>query len=102
MFDPSIIIINKVPLYALKTLGITLSFETEGDTPGFQIFFTDLGLVWFQECLVCGLVSESVKTSGFALGFQHFPRDLRMLMNGKSCLIPLYNLSLLIRSLNMH
>ena len=81
MFDPSIIIINKVPLYALKSLGITLGFQTEGDTPGFQIFFTDLGLVWFQEGLVWGLVSGSVKTS---------------------CLIPLYRLSLLIRSLDMH
>ena len=59
-------------------------------------------MVWFQEGLVWGLVSGSVKTSGFALGFQHFPRDLAnfLLMNGKSCLIPL--LSLLIRSLNMH
>ena len=38
MFDPSIIIINKVPRYALKTLGITLNFQTEGDTSGFQIF----------------------------------------------------------------
>ena len=46
MFDPSIIIINKVPLYALKTLGITLSFQTEGHTPGFQIFF-GLRKVWF-------------------------------------------------------
>ena len=45
MFDPSIIIINKVPQYALKTLSITLGFQTEGDTPGFQIFFTDFGLV---------------------------------------------------------
>ena len=45
MFDPSIIIINKVPLYALKTLGITLGFQTKGDTPGFQIFCMDLGLV---------------------------------------------------------
>ena len=52
IFDPFIIIINKVPLYALKTLGITLGFKTEGDTPGFQIFLTDLGLVWFQEGLV--------------------------------------------------
>ena len=43
-FDPSIIIINNVPLYALKTLGITLGFKTESDIPGFQIF-TDLGLV---------------------------------------------------------
>ena len=33
-------------------------------------------MVWFQEGLVWGLVSGSVKTSGFALGFQHFPRDL--------------------------
>ena len=48
IFDPSIFIINKVPLYALKTLSITLGFQTEGDTPGFQIFFTDLDLV----CLV--------------------------------------------------
>ena len=39
MFDPSIIIINKVPQYALKTLSITLGFQTEGDTLGFQIFF---------------------------------------------------------------
>ena len=45
MFDPSIIIINKVPQYALKTSGITLGFHPERDTPGFQIFFTDLGLV---------------------------------------------------------
>ena len=60
MFDPSIIIINKVPLYALKTLGITLGFETEGDTPGFQIFFTDLGLVWFQEGLVWGFLFREV------------------------------------------
>ena len=50
--------------------------KTLGDTAGFQIFFTDLGLVWFQEGLVWGLVSGSVKISGFALGFQHFPRDL--------------------------
>ena len=43
-------------------------------------------MVLFQEGLVWGLVSGSVKTSGFALGFQHFPRDLAnfLLMNGKS------------------
>ena len=34
-----------------------LSFKTQRDTPGFQIFFTDLGLVWFQEGLLWGLVS---------------------------------------------
>ena len=45
MFDPSIIIINKVPQFEWKTLSITLGFQTEGDTPGFQIFFMDLGLV---------------------------------------------------------
>ena len=33
---------------------------------------------------------EVLKTFGFALGFQHFPRDLE-LMNGKTCLIPLFN-----------
>ena len=71
------LIINKVPLYALKTLSITLGFQTEVIHKFFQIFFTDLGLVWFQE----GLVSGSVKTSGFALGFQHFPRDLANLLH---------------------
>ena len=45
MFDPSIIIINKVPQYAWKTLSITLGFQTEGDAPGFQIFVMDLDLV---------------------------------------------------------
>ena len=44
MFGPPIIIINNVPLYALKTSGNTLGFQTVGDIPGFQIF-TDLGLV---------------------------------------------------------
>ena len=41
----------------------------------------DLGLVWFQEGLVLGLVTESEKTSGFALGFQHFPEFPRDLAN---------------------
>ena len=72
MFNPSIIIINKVPLYALKTLGdgITLGLKTEGDTPGFQIFFIDLGLVWFREGLVWFRISPSVfNTSLRTLGF---------------------------------
>ena len=74
MFDPSIIIINKVPLYALKTLGITSVLKPRVIP---QVFKSSLRiLVWFQEGLVWGLVSGSVKTSGFALGFQHFPRDL--------------------------
>ena len=55
MFDPSIIIIIKVPLYALKTLGITLGFETEVDTP---VFSNLLHGSWF------GLVSGR-----FGLGF---------------------------------
>ena len=33
---------------------------------------------------------EVLKTLGFALNFQHFLRTLRMLMNGKSCLIALF------------
>ena len=64
MFDPSIIIINNVPRYALKTLGITLGFQTEGDTPGFQIFFTDL-------CLVCLMLNVPVKNFSVMLGLSH-------------------------------
>ena len=39
---------------------------------------------------------EVLKTSGFALDFQHLPWDLgtlQMLMNGKSCYIPILNCS---------
>ena len=64
MFDPSIIIINKVPRYALKTLGITLGFQTVGDTPGFQIFFTDLGLV-------CLMLNVPVNNFSVMLGLSH-------------------------------
>ena len=64
MFDPSIIIINKVPQYALKTLSITLGFQTEGDTPGFQIFFTDLGLV-------CLMLNVPVNNFSVMLGLSH-------------------------------
>ena len=32
---------------------------------------------------------EMLKTSGFALGFQHLPWNLANVMNGKSCLIPI-------------
>ena len=46
MFDPSIIIINKIPLYALKTLGITLGFELGPNHA--QVFKSSLRiLVWF-------------------------------------------------------
>ena len=68
MFDPSIIIINKVPQYAWKTLSITLSFqtegETEGDTPGFQIFFMDLDLV-------CLMLNVPVNNFSVMLGLSH-------------------------------
>ena len=64
MFNPFIIIINKVPRYALKTLGITLGFQSEGDTPGFQIFFTDLGLV-------CLMLNVSVNNFSVLLGLSH-------------------------------
>ena len=64
MFDPSIIIINKVPQYSLKTWGITLGFQTEGDTPGFQIFFTDLGLV-------CLILNVPVNNFSVMLGLSH-------------------------------
>ena len=64
MFDPSIIIINKVPQYALKTLGITLGFQTEGDTPGFQIFFTDLSLV-------CLMLNVQINNFSVMLGRSH-------------------------------
>ena len=50
--------------------------------------------------LVSGLVLGSVKTSGFVLGFQHFPRDNVNVNEWKSCLIPLLSVS--IRSLDMH
>ena len=37
-----------------------------------------------------GEVPQGVlKTEGVALGFQHSPETWRMLMNGKSCLIPI-------------
>ena len=64
MFDPSINIINKIPRYALKTLGITLGFQTEGDTPGLQIFFTDLGLV-------CLMLNVPVNNFSVMLGLSH-------------------------------
>ena len=64
MFDPSIIIINEVPRYKLKTLGITLGFQTEGDTPGFKIFFTDHGLV-------CLMLNASVSNFSVMLGLSH-------------------------------
>ena len=34
-----------------------------------------------------------LKTSGFALGFQHFARDLANVNEWKTCLIPLFNQS---------
>ena len=64
MFDPSIIIINKVPQYAWKTLCITLGFQTEGDTPGFQIFFMNLGLV-------CLMLNVPVNNFSVMLGLCH-------------------------------
>ena len=64
MSDPSFIIINKVPRYALKTLGIILGFQTEDDTPGFQIFFTDLGLV-------CLMLNVQVNNFLVMLGLSH-------------------------------
>ena len=66
MFDPSMIIINKVPQYAWKTLSITLTlgFQTEGDTPGFQIFFMDLDLV-------CLMLNVPVKNFSVMLGLSH-------------------------------
>ena len=64
MFDPSIIIINKVPQYAWKTLSIsdciTLGFQTEGDTPGFQIFF-----------MVCLMLNVPVNNFSVMLGLSH-------------------------------
>ena len=64
MFDPSIIIINKVPQYAWKTLSITLGFQTESDTPGFQIFFMDLDLV-------CLMLNVPVNNFSVMLGLSH-------------------------------
>ena len=55
MFDPSIIIINKVPQYAWKTLSITL---------GFQIFFMDLDLV-------CLMLNVPVNNFSVMLGLSH-------------------------------
>ena len=64
MFDPSIIIINKVPQYAWKTLSFTLGFQTEGYTPGFQIFFMDLDLV-------CLMLNVPVNNFSVMFGLSH-------------------------------
>ena len=83
MFDPSIIIINKVPQYAWKTLSITLGFQTEGDTPGFQIFM-DLGLV-------CLMLNVPVNNFSVMLGLSHSFLGITSTFLGLICLAQGHN-----------